>query len=96
MMVKVLGAKENASMVANFASSLNINLDSYCTRHMTPCYELQNPKPCDVNIMVGNKEVLKSTHSGTLRLGNIVKRLVHPKRLCCFGLPPGICLTELL
>ena len=25
-----------------------------------------------VNIMVGNKEMLKSTHSGTLRLGNIV------------------------
>ena len=72
VMVKVLGAKENASMVANFASSLNINLDSYCTRHMTPCYELQNPKPCVVNIMVGNKEVLKSTHSGTLRLGNII------------------------
>ena len=72
VMVKVLGAKENATMVANFASSLSINLDSYCTRHMTPCYELQNPKPCVVNIMVGNKEMLKSTHSGTLRLGNIV------------------------
>ena len=51
VMVKVFGAKENASMVANFASSLNINLDSYCMRHMTPCYELQNPKPCVVNIL---------------------------------------------
>ena len=29
-------------------------------------------KPCVVNIMVGNKELLKSTHSGSLRLGNIV------------------------
>ena len=66
VMVKVLGAKENATMVANFACSLSMNLDSYCTRHMTPCYELQNPKPCVVNIMVGNKEMLKSTHSGML------------------------------
>ena len=67
VMLRVLSAHENTAMVANFATSLSINLDSYCTRHMTPCYELRNPKPCVVNIMVGNKEMLKSTHSGSLQ-----------------------------
>ena len=71
-MLRVLSAHENTAMVANFATSLSINLDSYCTRHMTPCYELRNPKPCVVNIMVGNKEMLKSTHLGSLQLGNII------------------------
>ena len=50
----------------------DINLDSYCTRHMTPCYELEKPEPCVVDIMVGNKEKLQSTHKGILCLGNIV------------------------
>ena len=58
--------------MTTFKASLNIKLNSYCTRHLAPCYELHHVKPCVVNIMVGNKEMLQSTHSGSLRLGNIV------------------------
>ena len=72
LMVRVLEPTEDKAMVTAFRSNLDINLDSYCTRHMTPCYELQNQVPCVVSIMVGNKDVLKSTHKGSLRLGKLV------------------------
>ena len=49
-----------------------VNADSYCTRHMTPFYPLENKLPFRTPIMVGNKQILYSTHIGNLRLGNIV------------------------
>ena len=72
LMIRVLNEHEDKALVATYESNLKINLDSYCTRHMTPCYELQDQEPCVVNIMVGNKEILQSTHKGSLRLGHIV------------------------
>ena len=72
LMVRILEPNEDKALVAAASPNFNINLDSYCTRHMTPCYELHNQEPCVVNIMVGNKELLQSTHKGSLRLGNII------------------------
>ena len=50
------------AMAAGSISKFDINLDSYCTRHMTPCFLLEQPKPCVVDIVVDNKEKLQSTH----------------------------------
>ena len=44
-------------------SVTNINLDSYCTRHMMPCYALENAEPCKRTIIVGNKDILLKIHS---------------------------------
>ena len=38
---------------------------------MTPCFSLEQAQPFQVDVMVGNKEVLKSTHKGMLWLGTI-------------------------
>ena len=59
-------------MAAGQVSKYDINLDSYCMRHMTPCFLLGQQQPCVVDIMVGNKEKLTSTHKGNMRLGNII------------------------
>ena len=72
VMVRVLEPSGEKACAVHQHSIFDINLDSYCTRHMTPCYELEKQEPCVVDIMVGNKEKLKSTHKGILRLGNIV------------------------
>ena len=55
-------------------SKFDINLDSDCTRQMTPCFLSEQPTPCVVGIVVGNKEKLQYMHKGNMymRLGNLV------------------------
>ena len=50
------------AVAARQHSMYDINLDSYCMRHMLPCFSLENPEQYMwwILIMVGNKEVLKS------------------------------------
>ena len=72
LMIRVLGDVSERAMATGHVSKYDINLDSYCTRHMTPCFLLEQQQPCVVDIMVGNKEKLTSTHKGNMRLGNIV------------------------
>ena len=60
------------AVAARQHSMYDINLDSYCMRHMLPCFSLENPEQYMwwILIMVGNKEVLKSivyTHFKSLR-----------------------------
>ena len=69
-MVRVLNEPGERVLAARQHSVYDINLDSYCTRHMTACFTLENPEPYEVDIMVGNKETLRSTHKGVMRLGN--------------------------
>ena len=38
---------------------------------------IRNAEPCEVIIMVGNKDTLKSTHKGNLRFNNLVFMDVH-------------------
>ena len=71
LMVRVMDNSTECAVAARQHSMYDINLDSYCTRHMTPCFSLESPEHYVVDIMVGNKEVLQSTHKGLLRLGNI-------------------------
>ena len=68
LMVRVLGDTQEKAMAAGHVSKYDINLDCYCTRHMTPCLLLEQQQPC----VVGNKEKLSSTHKENMRLGNIV------------------------
>ena len=70
-MVRVLSEPGEKVLAARQHSVYDINLDSYCTRHMTPCFTLENSEPYEVDLMVGNKETLRSTHKGVMRLGNI-------------------------
>ena len=70
-MVQVVDSGDRA-MATGALSKFDINLDSYCTRHMTPCFLLEKPVPCVVDIVVGNKERLQSTHKGNMCLGNRV------------------------
>ena len=71
VMMRVLDEPGESVLAARQHSVYDINLDSYCTRHMTPCFSLENAEAYEVNIMVGNKETLRSTHKGVMRLGNI-------------------------
>ena len=48
LIVRDLGELEDKALVAMYESNLKINLDSYCTRHMTPCSELHHQQPCVV------------------------------------------------
>jgi len=70
-MMRVLDEPGESVLAARQHSIYDNNLDSYCTRHMPPCFSLENAEAYEVNIMVGNKETLKSTHKGVMRLGNI-------------------------
>ena len=38
---------------------------------MTPCFSLEDAERYEVDIMVGNKEILRSTYKGFMRLGSI-------------------------
>ena len=50
-------------------SVYDINLDSYYTRHLTSYFSIELAQPFQIDVMVGNKEVLQSTHTyGLLRL----------------------------
>ena len=71
VMMRVLDEPGESVLTARQHSIYDINLDSYCTRHMTPCFSLENAESYEVNIMVGNKGTLRSTHRGVMRLGNI-------------------------
>ena len=71
LVVQVVNDSDKAR-AAGSISKFDINLDSYCTRHMNPYFLLEQPKPCVVDIVVGNKEKLQSTHKGNMRLGNLV------------------------
>ena len=71
VMMRVLDEPGESVLAARQHSIYDINLDSYCTRHMTPCFSLENAEAYEVNIVVGNKETLQSTHKGVMRLGNI-------------------------
>ena len=70
-MVNVFDTSEELVMAAWQHSVYDINLDSYCTRHMTPCFSLEQPEKFEVGIMVGNKEKLCSTQKGIMRPENI-------------------------
>ena len=63
LMVRVVDDSGDTGMTAGSISKFARNLDSYCTRHMTPCFLLEQPKPCVVDIVVGNKERLQPTHN---------------------------------
>ena len=51
------------AMATGAISKFDINLDSYCTWHMTACFLLEKPVPCVVDVVVGNKERLQSTYA---------------------------------
>ena len=70
-MVRVVDSGDRA-MATGAISKFDINLDNYCTWHMTPCFLLEKPVPCIVDIVVENKERLQSMHKGNMRLGNLV------------------------
>ena len=72
--MRVLDGPGESALAVRQHSIYDINLDSYCTRHMTPCFSLEDSVQYEVDIMVGNKEILRSTHKGTMRLGNIAFR----------------------
>ena len=46
VMVQVLDSSEELAMAARQHSVYDINLDSYCTCHMTPCFSLEQPELC--------------------------------------------------
>ena len=69
--VTVLGASEAANVIKSFDPA-QINMDGGATKHMTPCYDLENKVVYKVAVVVGNKQRLFSTHKGNLRLGNIL------------------------
>ena len=53
LMVRVLDSPRERAVAVRQHSVYDINLDSYCTRHMTPCFSLEQPQPCQVDVMVG-------------------------------------------
>ena len=70
-MVRVLDSSDERAVAVRQHSVYGINLDSYCTRQMMLCFSLEQTQPFRVDVMVGNKEILHSTHK-ILKLGNIV------------------------
>ena len=68
LMLQVIEPDE-AAMAVRQHLVYDINLDSYCTHHMMPCFSLEEPQKYEVDIMVGNREKLRSTHKGIMRLG---------------------------
>ena len=69
--MRVLDGPGESAFAVRQHSMYDINLDSSCTRHMTPCFSLEDAERYEVDIMVGNKEILSSTHKGKMRLSNI-------------------------
>ena len=50
LMVRVMDDSTECGVAARQHSMYDINLDSYCTRHMTPCFSLENPEHYVVDI----------------------------------------------
>ena len=70
-MMQVLDKLGESALATKQHSIYDINLDSSCMRNMVQCFAFEHAERCEVNIMVGNKETLRSTHKGIMRLGNI-------------------------
>ena len=82
-MMRVLNELGESVLAARQHSIYDINLDSYCTRHMTPCFSLENAESYEVNIIVGNKETLRSTHRGVMRQATLLLMMYFLCLACC-------------